>query len=57
MDWNTPLGILRQGMSIERDGYNFYMMAAKRASAERGKTMFRDLAHQEEQHLRLLMAE
>ena len=57
MDWNSPLGILRRGMSIERDGYNFYTAAAERASGERGKAMFLDLAAQEEDHLRLLLAE
>lgn len=57
MDWNSPLGILRRGMSLERDGYNFYMQAAERASSQRGKEMFMDLADQEEDHLRLLLAE
>lgn len=57
MDWNSPLGILRRGMSLERDGYNFYMQAAERASSQRGKEMFIDLAEQEEDHLRLLLAE
>lgn len=57
MDWNTPQGILRRGMSIERDGYNFYTLAAERASSERGKAMFLDLASQEEDHLRLMLAE
>jgi rubrerythrin len=57
MDWNTPLGILRRGMSLERDGYNFYTLAAERASDERGKAMFNDLAAQEGDHLRLMLAE
>jgi rubrerythrin len=57
MDWNTPQGILRRGMNVERDGYRFYMQAAERASNERGQAMFRDLAEQEEDHLRLLLAE
>ena len=57
MDWNSPLGILRRGMSLERDGYRFYTQAAERASGERGRAMFLDLAAQEEQHLRLLLAE
>ena len=57
MDWNTPQGILRRGMSIERDGYNFYTTVAERASGERGKAMFLDLAAQESEHLRLLVAE
>ena len=57
MDWNTPQGILRRGMSLERDGYSFYTIVAKRASDERGKAMFLDLAAQEKDHLRLLLAE
>jgi rubrerythrin len=57
MDWNTPQGILRRGMSIERDGYRFYTTAAERASDKRGKAMFLDLAAQEGEHLRLLLAE
>jgi rubrerythrin len=57
MDWNTPQGILRRGMSLERDGYSFYTLAAERASNERGKAMFLDLASQEADHLRLLLAE
>jgi len=57
MDWNTPQGILRRGMSLERDGYKFYTTVAGRASGARGEAMFLDLAAQEEQHLRLLLAE
>jgi len=57
MDWNTPQGILRRGMSLERDGYNFYTQAAARASGERGRAIFADLASQEADHLRLLLAE
>ena len=57
MDWNTPQTILRRGMSLERDGYNFYTRAAGRAFGKRGKAMFLDLAAQEEGHLRLLLAE
>ena len=57
MDWNTPQGILRRGMSLERDGYSFYTLVAQRASSERGKAMFLDLAAQEADHLRLLLAE
>jgi rubrerythrin len=44
-------------MSLERDGYNFYTQVAERASGERGRRMFLDLAKQEEDHLRLLLAE
>jgi len=34
-------------MSLERGGYNFYTQAAERASGERGRAMFLDLAAQE----------
>jgi rubrerythrin len=57
MHWNTAQGILRRGMSLERDGYRFYTLAAHLASDKRGKAMFQDLAAQEVQHLRLLLAE
>lgn len=57
MDWNTPQGILRKGMSLERDGYNFYTQAAARASDRRGQAMFQDLAAQEVDHLKLLLAQ
>lgn len=57
MDWNTPQGILRRGMSLERDGYRFYTQTAQRAAGARGRAMFGDLAAQEADHLRLLLAE
>jgi len=57
MDQNIQQNILIKGMSLERDGYNFYTQAAERASDQRGQAMFNDLAAQEEDHLRLLMAE
>jgi rubrerythrin len=57
MDWNSPLGVLRRGMQLERDGYKFYQEAAERASGKRGKNMFLGLAADEEKHLRLLMVE
>lgn len=57
MDWDSPLGILRRGMQIERDGFKFYQEAAERAVGERGKNMFLGLAADEEKHLRLLMIE
>jgi rubrerythrin len=57
MDWNTPLSVLRRGMSLERDGYSFYTIVAERSSDPHGKAMFLDLASQEEDHLRLLLAE
>ena len=57
MSRNTPQTILRRGMSLERDGYNFYTQAAERASGELGRVMFADLASQEADHLRLLVTE
>jgi rubrerythrin len=57
MDWNSPKGVLRRGMSLERDGYKFYMEAAERSSDEHGAAMFRDLANQEVDHLKLLLVE
>ncbi len=57
MDWNSPLGIVRRAMQLERDGYKFYTEAAARASGERGKNMFLGLAADEEKHLRLLMVQ
>jgi rubrerythrin len=57
MDWNSPLGVLRRAMQIERDGYKFYNEAADRAVGERGRNMFRGLAADEEKHLRILLVE
>jgi len=57
MDWNSPLGILRRAMQIERDGYRFYNEAAERAVGERGSNMFRGLAADEEKHLHILLVE
>jgi rubrerythrin len=57
VNWNTPKGILRRGMSLERDGFSFYTAAADNASDEPGRRMFLDLAAQEADHLRLLLVE
>ena len=57
MDWNSPLGVMRRAMQIERDGYKFYSEAAERASGKRGKEMFLSLAADEAKHLRLLLIE
>ena len=54
MDWNSPQGVLRKGMSLERDGYNFYVQVADRASDERGRAMFLDLANQEKYELEVI---
>jgi rubrerythrin len=57
MDWDSPLGVLRRAMQIERDGYKFYNEAAERAVGERGRNMLRGLAADEEKHLRILLVE
>ena len=57
MNWNSPLGVLRRGMQIERNGYRFYIDAAQRAVADSGKRVFRGLANDEEKHLHLLLVE
>jgi rubrerythrin len=57
MDWDSPLGILRRAMGIERDGYRFYTEVAEMAAGLRGKNMFLSLAGDEEKHLRLLLVE
>jgi rubrerythrin len=57
MDWDSAQGILRRGMSLERDGYAFYKLAAERASADRASAMFLDLAAQEADHLHLFLAQ
>jgi rubrerythrin len=44
-------------MSLERDGYDFYMQVAERAADERGRAMFLDLANQEKDHLHLQWVE
>jgi len=57
MDWSSPLGVLRRGMQIERNGYRFYIDAAERSVADSGKEVFRGLANDEEKHLHLLLVE
>ena len=57
MDWNSPLGVLRRAMQIERNGYRFYIDVAERAVSERGKEVFRGLAADETRHLHLLLVE
>lgn len=36
MDWNSPLGILRRAMGIERDGYRFYVVGYRGDALLRG---------------------
>ncbi len=57
MDWNSPLGVLRRAMQIERNGYRFYIDVAEQAVSERGKEVFRGLAADETRHLHLLLVE
>jgi len=45
---------IEMGIQLERDGREFYLKAAERTNDERGKTMFRSLAHDEAIHLRVL---
>lgn len=46
--------ILEQAMQLERDGRAFYLKAAERTTAERGREMFLSLADDEAIHLRVL---
>jgi rubrerythrin len=58
MTANTAvLDTLVRAMINEQDGYEFYMEAAKRVKDEKGKAMFRSLASDETEHLRILQAE
>jgi rubrerythrin len=57
MDWNSPLGVIRRAMQIERDGYRFYTDAAERSVSESGRKVFEGLAADEVNHLHLLLVE
>lgn len=57
MDWNSPLGVLRRAMGIERDGYRFYSEIAEMAASPQGREMFLNLARDEALHLKLLLVE
>jgi rubrerythrin len=57
MNWNSPLGVLRRAMQIERNGYRFYTDAASRSVGEKGQRMFLGLAEDERRHLHLLLVE
>jgi len=54
---DEALGALRWAIAGERDGYRFYLEAAERSADSMGKSTFLDLAHAEEDHLRLLLVE
>jgi rubrerythrin len=48
---------LRQAIDGEVDGYHFYMMAANTTSDEKGKEVFKKLAHDEVEHANFLRAQ
>ncbi len=56
-DVNSALSVLRRAMKGEREGYQFYVEAAKRSADPAGSGTFRSLARAEEDHLRLIQVE
>ncbi|MFB0545872.1 MAG: ferritin family protein, partial [Anaerolineae bacterium] len=56
-DFTNALAVLRQAMENERNGYRFFLEAEERTLDPRGKGTFRNLAKDEEKHLRLLLVE
>lgn len=56
-DINNALSVLRRAMKGERDGYRFYVEAAKRSADPAGAGTFGSLARAEEDHLRLILVE
>lgn len=50
----TILSGLQKAIQIERDGYYFYMMAAKSTSDPKGRSTFESLANEEKEHERIL---
>lgn len=59
MDEETDfaLSVLRQAMGNELEGQALYMQAIERTEDELGKRMFRSLARDEEEHLRILQVQ
>lgn len=51
---STILSGLQKAIQIERDGYYFYMMAAKSSSDPQGRKTFESLANEEKEHERIL---
>lgn len=51
------LSVLWESLINERDGYRFYVEAARRTKHRRGAEMYESLARDEIQHLRLFLAE
>jgi rubrerythrin len=51
---NVALLALEKAIRIEKDGRRFYLQAAERTGDQRGKEIFLSLAHQEEDHLRIV---
>jgi rubrerythrin len=51
------LAVLRRAMENEREGYRFFLEASERSPDPAGQGTFRNLARDEERHLRLLLVE
>lgn len=50
----VALHTLEKAIRIEKDGRRFYLQAAERTTDQGGKEIFLSLAHDEEEHLRLV---
>jgi len=51
------LEALRRALEAEHEGYGFYLMAAKATEDEQGRSVFRQLAEEEQQHAAYLKAQ
>ncbi len=51
---DVALHALEKAIRIEKDGCQFYLKAAERTTDQRGKEIFLSLAHDEEEHLRIV---
>ena len=54
---DVGLCALEKAIRIEKDGRRFYLQAAERTNDQRGKEIFLSLAHEEEEHLRIVEKE
>jgi rubrerythrin len=57
MDKNKMLSVLWESIVNERDGYRFYTEAARRTGHAQGTEMYRGLAEDEKDHMRLFLVE
>lgn len=53
----SALDILKQAIRIEHEGHKLYLEAAERTADAQGKAMFRSIAQDEEEHIRILQNE